>query len=406
MQTALVDFYGKCGEIGSARKVFDSMPAPNVVSWTALMVGYVVAGDLESAKSVFDEMPSRNVAAWNAMIDGCVKGGNLVTARRLFDKMPERNVVTFTSLIVGYAKSGDMSSARWLFDQCGRIDVVAWSALISGYAQNGRPTEAIKMFFDLYCDKNVRPDEYVLVSLMSACAQLGDKDLCKWVESYLNQSGLKLDEVHVVSALVDMNAKCGNLDRALDLFQRLPRRDLVVYCSIMQGLSIHGNGAKAVELFSRMVDDGVVPDQVAFTVVLTACSHAGLVEEGRRYFNCMKEYGVSPLADHFACMVHLLARAGLLNEAYELLKSTPVESHAGAWGALLGASWQHGDTKLGEEVANKLFEIEPTNGGNYVLMSNIYAGADQWCKVCELRDKMRERGIKKITGRSWVSLQP
>ncbi|CAI8614893.1 unnamed protein product [Vicia faba] len=400
--TSLIDMYGKCGEIDDARKVFDGLSQRNVVSWTAMVVGYVTVGDVVEAKRMFDEMPSRNVASWNAMIRGFVKVGDLSSARGVFDSMPEKNVVSFTTLIDGYAKAGDMAAARFLFEQAAEKDIVAWSALISGYVQNGQANQALTVFLEME-SMNVKPDEFILVALMSAVSKLGHLDLAQWVDSYVGKSSIDLQQDHVIAALVDMNAKCGNMERALKLFQEMPKRDLVSYCSMIQGFSIHGHGEDAVNLFNRMLMEGLIPDEAAFTIVLTACSHSGLVDEGWYYFNSMEEkYGISPTPDHFACMVDLLSRSGQLRDAYELIKSMHVEPNAGAWGALFGACKRQGDSELGETVANHLFELEPLNAANYVLLSNIYASADRWKDVSLVRTKMKERGVRKIPGSSKI----
>ncbi|XAR54626.1 hypothetical protein NMG60_11029848 [Bertholletia excelsa] len=400
--SSLIDMYGKCQEIESARKVFDQMRTRNEVSWTAMIVGYMNMGDIAEAMKLFDRMTDKNLASWNAMITGFVKFGDLRSARKLFDEMPEKNVVSFTAMIDGYAKMGNMTSARFLFEQSPEQDIVSWSALISGYVQNGQPNEAIKLFIEMQ-SRNIRPDEFIVVSLMSACSQIGSLELAKWVDSYVSQSSLDIMRVHVLAALVDMNAKCGNMCRATTLFDQMPKRDLISFCSMIQGLSIHGHGVQAVSLFHRMLEEGLTPDAVAFTVILTACSRAGLVEEGCRFFDSMiNEYSIVPTVDHYACMVDLLGRSGKLRAAYKLLKSMPVEPHASAWGALLGACRLHCDIELGEEIAARLFELEPHNAGNYVSLSNIYAAADRWLDVSLLRNKMSERMVKKIPGCSWI----
>lgn len=402
VRTSLIDLYGKHGEIICARKVFDDMSDKNVVSWTAMVVGYVSVGDIAEAKRLFDEMPQRNVASWNAIIGGLVKLGDLKGARRMFDEMPKRNVVSYTTMIDGYAKAGDMVSAKFLFEQIPDRDIVAWSALISGYVQNGQPNEAVKVFLEMD-SRDVKPDEFIMVSLMSACSQVGSLELAKWVDSYVSHSKIDLRQSHVAAARVDMNAKCGNMEWATKLFEEMPKKDLISYCSMIQGLSYHGHGNQAVGLFSRMLNEGLVPDEVAFTVILTACSHAGLLEEGWNYFESMKyEFSMVPSPDHYACMVDLLSRSGRLEAAYELLKSMPMEPHAGAWGALLGACKLHCDIVLGELIAARLLELEPHNGGNYVLLSNIYAAANRWLDVSLVREKMKERGVRKIPGRSWI----
>ncbi|KAL3837894.1 hypothetical protein ACJIZ3_022485 [Penstemon smallii] len=400
--STLIDFYGKCDVIDCAHKVFDEMSVKNVVSWTALMVGYLNFGDLVTARSLFDEMPKRNEGTWNAMLRGLVKFGDFNNARKVFDEMPFRNEVSFTTMIDGYAKNGDMAIAKALFDESPKKDLVAWSALLSGYVQNGKPGEALKVFGEMWA-KNVKPDEFIMVSLMSACSQLGSLELAKWIESYIINSSLDLRRAHVASSLIDMYAKCGNMERATFLFEGMPKRDLISYCSMIQGFCIHGLGGQAVLLFDKMIKEGIKPDEVAFTVILTACSRARLVDDGCRYFDLMvNKFSIIPSPDHYACMVNLLGKSGKLKDAYELMRSKPVESYAGAWGALLGACRLHCDVDLGEEVASRLFELEPQSGGNYVLLSNIYAEADRWLDVFHLREKMSEKGIRKVPGCSYV----
>lgn len=400
--SSLIDFYGKCREIECARKVFDGMSVRNEVSWTAMMMGYLNCGDMDAARRMFDEMPKRNDATWNAMVKGLVKLGDLVTAKKVFDAMPVRDEVSYTTLIHGYAKAGDMAVARSMFNEMPKKDLVSWSALMSGYVQNGKPGEAVKVFGEMWA-MNLMPDEFILVSLMSACAQLGSLELAKWIESYMREGSYDMTRAHVSAALVDMNAKCGNMERATKLFEEMPGRDLVSYCSMIQGLCIHSCGAQAVSLFDKMIDEGIIPDDVAFTVILSTCSHAGLVDEGCRFFDLMvQKYCLSPSPDHYACMVNLLGKSGRLKAAYELIQSMPVESYAGAWGALLGACRLHSDIELGEIVAKRLFEVEPQNPGNYVVLSNIYAEADRWSNVSDLRERMSEKGLRKIPGCSYL----
>lgn len=400
--SSLVDLYGKCCEIVNARKVFDEMLVRNEVTWTSMIVGYSKIGDYLEAKKQFDEMPERNVFSWNVMINGFVKSGDLVSARVFFDEMPVKSMVSFDTMIDGYAKSGDMASARFLFDQSPEKDIVSWSALISGYAQNGQPKEAVKVFNDML-SRNIKPDEYVMVSLMSACAQTADWELAKWVDCYLSESSIDLGQNHMAAARLDMHAKCGNLEKAATLFEKMPTRDLISYCSMIQGLSVHGHTVRAVALFQRMLAEGLTPDYAAFTIILSACSHADLADEGCHIFDCMiNEYSLVPSTDHYACIVSLLGRAGRLKEAYDILKELPMEVHAGAWGSLLWACRVHGDVSLGKEVAGQLFKIEPQNAANYVLLSDIYAASNQWSDVNDVRNQMSEKGLRKLRGCSWL----
>lgn len=404
VRTALINFYGRCLQLDSARALFDTMCQPSVISWTALISGYLQLNDLMSARELFDRMPERTPVTWNVMIDGYVKNGDLASAHRLFDEMPEKDAVSYTSLINGFAKAGDMASARLFFDRMKNRDrdIFAWSAMISGYAQNGCPQDALHIFSEFKKTKR-KPDECIVVGLMSACSQLGNLPLAQRIDSYITTKSIDAKNSRILTSLIDMNAKCGDMERAHFLFRSMPQRDIVSYCSMMQGYCLHGFGSKAVELFSQMLQEGLKPDSVAFTVVLSACSQAGLVEEGKKYFNMLRDrYSISPLVDHYACLVDLLGKAGRLGEAYELIKSLPVEPHVGAWGALLGACRLHCNIELGDVVAKRLFEMEPHNGGNFVSLSNIYANADRWGDVSEVRCMMNEKGVRKVPGCSWI----
>ncbi|KAL0905491.1 hypothetical protein M5K25_023915 [Dendrobium thyrsiflorum] len=402
IRTSLINFYGKCRQVDASRKLFDTMLYRNEVSWTAMITGYVICGNVVAARLLFDQMPERNIVTWNVMLDGYVKAGDLINARKVFDEMPKRNEISFTSIIDGYAKAGDMVSARFMFEQLNNKDVFSWSVMISGYAQNCQPNEAFKLFVEMY-NRKIEPDQVIMVGLMSACAQLGRMSIAKWVDLYVQQISLDTTQPHVLAALIDMNAKCGNMGRAAILFDSMQIRDLVSYCSLMQGYSIHGFGAKAAELFDQMLKEGIIPDDIAFTVILTACGQAGLIEEGSGYFKLMKDvYSIDPSPDHYSCMVDLLGRAGLLKEAYEFVKSMPMEPHAGVWGALLLACRMHCNTELAEIALLRLSEVEPQNAGNFVSMSNIYAAGNRWADVSQLRYIMRLKGLRKIPGCTWV----
>eukprot|EP00267_Zea_mays_P034472 XP_008669438.1 putative pentatricopeptide repeat-containing protein At5g37570 isoform X1 [Zea mays] len=367
IRTALIQFYGRCGVADAARALFYQIDIPSEVSWTAIIVAYVNNGGIIDARALFDTMPQRNVVHWNVMVDGYVKCGDLEGARRLFDEMPERTATACTSLIGGYAKAGNMEAARLLFDKLEDRDVFSWSAMISGYAQNGYPGEALRTF-DEFQGQGIHPDELVVVGLMSACSQLGNIRLASWIEDYITKYSIDMNNAHVLAGLVNMNAKCGNLERATFLFESMPVRDVFSYCSLMQ-----------------------------------ACCHAGLVEEGKKFFDIMKNvYLMVPSGEHYACLVNLLGRCGMLEDAYWLIMSMPGKPHPGAWGALLGGCKLHCNIELGKIAAKKLFEIEPDNAGNYVSLSNMYANIDRWGDVSEVRAEMTGKRITKIAGRTLV----
>ncbi|KAK9276307.1 hypothetical protein L1049_005838 [Liquidambar formosana] len=433
VETALVDLYSKLGDMVNARKVFDEMGERNVVSWNSILSGYLKSGDLVVAKRVFDEiprkdviswnsmvsgyasagdmemacclfqqMPERNSASWNAMIGGYVDSGRIELARSYFDAMPQRNNVSWITMISGYSKCGDVESAHKLFDQMDYKDLLSFNAIIACYAQNSRPKEALHLFNKmLESYVNIEPDKMTLASVISACSQLGDLRFGSWIESYMNELKIEMDD-HLATALIDLYVKCGSIDKAYELFRCLKRKDLVAYTAMILGCGINGRAVDAIKLFEEMLDAQICPNLVTFTGLLTAYNHAGLVEEGYQCFNSMKERGFMPSADHYGIMVDLLGRAGRLEEAHELIKSMPMQPHAGVWGALLLACNLHNNVELGEIAAHHCFEVEPDTTGYCSLLANIYASVERWDDAKRLRKATKEMGLSKIPGCSWM----
>ncbi|KAF8379318.1 hypothetical protein HHK36_028752 [Tetracentron sinense] len=400
---SILSGYLKSGELTTARRVFDEIPLKDVVSWNSMVSGYAKAGDMGQASSLFQQMPLRNSASWNAMISGYVDSGEILVARRFFNEMPQKNNVSWITIISGYSKCGDVDSARGVFDRMDEKDQLLWNAMISCYAQNSRPKEALQLFNKMRKPNiNVQPDEMTLASVISACSQLGDLRFGSWVESYMSKLGIEVDD-HLATALVDLYAKCGSIDKAYELFCGLRKRDLVAYSAMILGCGINGKSLEAIRIFEEMVDARIHPNLVTFTGLLTAYNHAGLVEEGYQCFtSMMSEHDLVPSSDHYGIMVDLLGRAGKLEEAHELIRSMPMRPHAGVWGALLLACRLHCNVELGEIAAQHCFELEPDTSGYYSLLANIYASVERWDDAKRLRKVMEEKGMSKIPGCSWM----
>ncbi|MQL75886.1 hypothetical protein Taro_008273 [Colocasia esculenta] len=398
---ALIDMYGKCGALKFARRLFDEMPVRDVVSYNALLGAHAKMGEeMASVRRVFDTMPQRNAISWNAMIVGYVNGGDLNSARACFNAMPVRNVVSWTTMLVGYTRHNLVKEARLIFDRMPERNLVSWTAMITGYAQNSRPGEALSLFHAME-RAGVNPDAVTMTGVISAVAQLGSVDLANWVGACVERSGIDRNQ-HVLTALADMHAKCGNADEACRCFQQIPSPDSVSYSALINGLASHGHGLKALDFFTRMQAEGVEPDRITFVGVLNACSHAGLVDEGLNFWNQMVgHYGIEAGCDHYACMVDMLGRAGRLEEAHGLVESMPMKPYAGALGALLSACRTYDNAEIAEAVVARLFELEPENTGNYLLLWSIYAARQQWADAARVRRAMAERGIKKLPGFSW-----
>lgn len=441
----LIHFYAECGCLDMASRVFSTMPEKDVISWNSMIDGLAQSGRVEEAIEIFGRMEEeegvrpndvtmvgvltacrkkmdlkfgklvhsyiekngikQSLILCNAILDMYTRCGSVNEAQKFFDKMAEKDIISWTTMLVGYGSLGDFEAARGLFDSSPSKDIAVWNALISAYEQNGNPKEAIAVFNELQLSKTAKPDEVTLVSTLSACSELGAIELGGWIHVYIKKEGMKMN-CHLATALIDMYSKCGDLEKALDVFHSIKEKDVFVWSSMIAGLGMHGCGVYAIEMFEKMQEDGVKPSAVTFTNLLSACSHSGLVDEGRAFFEKMETvYNVVPTIEHYACMIDILGRAGLLDEAMEFIKKMPTGcGGASIWGALLGACRLHNNVELAEEAWENLHKIEPQNHGAYVLLSNVYANSGLWEKVSELRKRMKDDGLRKEPGCSSVEV--
>lgn len=402
---ALIDCYSKCGDLGvcAARKLFKVMGERDIVTWNSMVGGLVKAGELEEARQLFDEMPERDMVSWNTILDGYSKAGEMDVAFDLFQKMRERNVVSWSTMVSGYCKAGDMEMARMLFDKMPIKNLVTWTIIISGYAEKGMAKEAICLFGEME-ETGLRPDDGTIISILVACAESGLVRLGKRVHKLMERTRYKCS-TPVINALVDMYAKSGVLDKALGIFNRMVKKDLVSWNAMIQGLAMHGHGERALNLFSRMKQEGFVPDKVTLVAVLCACTHAGLIEEGIEYFYSMeREYGAIPEIEHYGCMIDLLGRGGRLREAFDLVHNMPMKPNAIIWGTLLGACRVHNASEYAKGALEQLVKLDPADAGNYSMLSNIYAAEGEWDNVASVRLQMQNTGTQKPSGASSIEL--
>ncbi|KAI3941482.1 hypothetical protein MKW98_022489 [Papaver atlanticum] len=326
------------------------------------------------------------------------------SAKFLFDKIPEYDDASCNIMMGVFLRYGDFESACEVFREMPERNVVSWSVMINGYVQHSRFKEGLELFQEML-EKKVEPNESVVVNALSACAHIGALQLGEWVEGYLRKKSFRFT-VRVGTSLIDMYLKCGCVEKALNVFDEMEVKNVHAWSAMVGGLAVNGRGEDALKLFSQMDMNGVRPNEVTFIGVLNACSHSGLVNEGKVYFDSMTSiYGLQPNIHHYCCMVDLYGRAGLLNEAEEVIKSMPMTPNFAVWGALLNACRVHGDTEQGEQIGKKLIELEPNHSGRYVTLSNLYAIKGKWKDVAELRKVMRDRGISKTPGCSFIELK-
>lgn len=460
---ALIDTYAKCGSMKDAVKVFNMMEFKDVVSWNSMVTGYSQSGNFEAAFELFKNMRKEkiplDVVTWTAVIAGYAQRGCGQEALDVFRQMifsgSEPNCVTIISLLSAcaslgaccqgmethayslkncllsldnhfggddgndedlmvhnalidmYSKCRTFKAARLIFDSIPRKErnVVTWTVMIGGYAQYGDSNDALKLFSEMISEPHaVAPNAFTISCILMACAHLSALRMGKQVHAYLvRQHRYEASTYFVANCLIDMYSKCGDVDTARYVFDCMPQRNAISWTSIMTGYGMHGRGNEALDIFDKMQKAGFLPDDISFLVVLYACSHSGMIDRGLDYFDSMsRDYGVAASAEHYASVIDLLARAGRLDKAWSMVKDMPMEPSAVVWVALLSACRVHSNVELAEYALNKLVEMNADNDGAYTLISNIYANAKRWKDVARIRNLMKNSGIKKRPGCSWV----
>ncbi|XP_019414019.1 PREDICTED: pentatricopeptide repeat-containing protein At1g08070, chloroplastic [Lupinus angustifolius] len=402
--TALIDMYSLWGFVGDAYKVFGEMHERNVVAWTAIIRAYISVGDMVSAQRLFDLAPLRDVILWNTLVSGYIESEDMVAARKLFDKMPGRDVMSWNTMLNGYASNGDVELFEKFFDEIPERNIFSWNGLIGGYARNGLFSQVLESFKQMLVEGDVLPNDATLVTVLSACSKLGSLDMGKWVHVYAESIGYK-GNLFVGNALIDLYAKCGVIENAVDVFNSMDRKDIFTWNTIINCLAMHGHAPDALSLFDDMKNAGVKPDEVTFVGILSACVHMGLIEDGFSYFQSMTDhYSIVPQIQHYGCMVDLLGRAGLLDQAVNFVRKMPMKPDAIIWAALLGACRIYKNVEIAELALQQLIELEPKNPANFVMLSNIYKDLGRWQDVARLKTAMRDTGFRKLPGCSVVEV--
>ncbi|CAM8891589.1 unnamed protein product [Rhodiola kirilowii] len=443
---SLMDMYAGLGQVEVAREVFDEMSDRDLVSWNVLISGYVrcrrfqeavfvfrrmrrevdvkpdeptvvstlsaclALNDLELGKEIHDYIKREmqvTTRIGNALVDMYAKCGCVSTSKEIFDSMRLKNVICWTSMVTAYVNCGQLDEAKVLFDRSPERDLILWTAMINGYVQFNRFSEALDLFREMQV-KRVKPDKFTLVTLLTGCAHLGALEQGQWLHGYINEHGIPMDVV-VSTALIEMYAKCGCIEKSVSIFDGIrENKDTASWTSIICGLAANGKTTQALHYFSRMTQTGAKPDDVTFIGVLSACSHGGLVEQGRQYFALMKnKYDIEPKAEHYGCLIDLLGRAGQLDKAEELIKTIPDENNsliAPVYGALLSACRIHGNVELGEQLAERLAHIESNDSGIQSLVANMYASANRWEDAVKVRKRMKAEGVVKVPGCSSIEV--
>ncbi|EPS68553.1 hypothetical protein M569_06214, partial [Genlisea aurea] len=438
--TTMVTGFSRMKDLESARYYFDRISEKNVVSWNAMISGYAQNGFSEESLSLFREMVSLgfvpdettsvavisscssygdqslvdsavdllngngiclNPFVKTALLNFYAKRGQLELARSIFDemKLTRNSTVTWNSMISAYLRAGKLNEAAQLFSAMPEKDVVSWNTMIAGYDQHGESMLAVELF-DEMLEKFVIPDEVTVVSVLSACGHLGAQEVGNRVAEFIAAKDMRLS-LSGYNSLIFMYSRCGNMIEAHKIFSEMKTRDVVSYNALITGYASQGNAVEALKVMEKMREEGVEADRISYAGVLTACSHSGMIEEGRRIFQSIED----PDMDHYGCIIDLVGRLGRVDEAKRMIEEMAMDGqHGGIYGSLLNASRLHGRLDVGEFAALKLLEVEPENSGNYVLLSNMYACAGRWEEVGGVREAMKARGMVKVRGWSCVEM--
>ncbi|PSS16030.1 Pentatricopeptide repeat-containing protein [Actinidia chinensis var. chinensis] len=409
---SLLAMYSKFGKMDMAKKVFDRMPERDLTSWNTMISGSVKNGDPREAFLVFGMMGKAGLVADSATLLGLLSAvadlaalemGRAIHAYVVHNNLARFNSFLINSLIEMYCSCNSMVAARRFFEGETKKDTVSWNSLISGYSKNTDSLESLRLFCQMVSE-GVRPDQVTLVSVLGACDQITALQFTISAHSYIIKQGFEANPM-VGTSLIGTYSKCGNLVCSLMVFNEMPEKTLVSWSALLAGYGLHGKGREALSFFHDMIVNGITPDEGVFTSILTACSHAGLVGEGKEIFHSMKRtYNVQPGLAHYSCLVDLLGRAGHLDEAYELIKAMEVKPTGDIWTALLSACRLHRNVELAELSAQRVFEMNPRGVGSYICLSNLYAAEKRWDDVEKVRALVRRKGLKKPPGFSFIEL--
>lgn len=408
LATKLINMYTELNSIEHACQVFDEIANRTIYVWNALLRALSLSGYGEKVLSLYRKMNRIGIRSdrftYTYALKACVVSESSVSRGKeihahILRHGYESYVHIMTTLVDMYAKFGFVENANCVFSSMLVKNIVSWSAMIACFAKNGRPIEALEIFREMMLEsEDMLPNSVTMVSVLQACAALAALEHGKLIHAYILRKGLD-SILPVMSALVTMYARCGDLELGKHVFNQMSRRDVVAWNSMISSYGIHGFGSEALNVFHDMVMFGVPPTPISFVSVLGACSHSGLVEEGKSLFVSMvKEYGIDPSVEHYACMVDLLGRANRFDEATKIIDNMRDEAGAKVWGSLLGSCRIHCYVELAERASEKLFELEPTNAGNYVLLADIYAGAKMWDEVKTVKKHLEIRGLRKVSG--------
>nr|GEU33802.1 pentatricopeptide repeat-containing protein At3g63370, chloroplastic [Tanacetum cinerariifolium] len=407
----LVDMYVKCSKMDYAESVFERLNFRDSISWTTVITGYAQNGYHLSALTSFHEAQMNGIESDSMLIASILQACSELKSNSFVKEIHGQiirkglyDIVLENTLVNTYGKCECMDYATRVFENIKVRNVVSWTIMMCCLVQNGLANEALDVFISMK-EVGIEPDSISLLSLLSAVSDLSALKKGKEIHGYLIRKGFVLHGP-ISSSLVDMYASCGSLKNSVNVFDRVEVKDIVLLTSMVNAYGMHGFGKEAVSLFNQMVAEKIIPDHVSFLAILYACSHSSLINEGKGFFKSMvNDYNLKPWPEHYTCIVDLLGRANNLEEAFVFVENMEMNPNVEIWRSLLGACKVHNNVKFGNIAAKKLLELDPDDIKNYVLVSNLYASCNQLEDLEYTRKKMRQKGLKKDPGCSWIEVK-
>ncbi|KAL7588828.1 hypothetical protein Lser_V15G38199 [Lactuca serriola] len=410
--SAVVDGYFKLGLMEDAHKVFDEMPDRDVVLWNAMINRYAQIGEHNSALECLHRLRTGGNVPSSFTVTGILSvltmKGDLDNGKSIHGfatKMGySSGIAVCNALIDMYGKCKSFLDALDIFEGMEIKDIYSWNSIIGVHQQSGDHEETLNLFRRMLHDRTFCPDLVTFTTVLPACSHLAALRHGKQIHGYMITNNLgKEDDTRINNALMDMYGKCGSMEEAQMVFNHMGSKDSASWNIMINSYAMHGFGHEALDVFRKMCETDLKPDEVTFVGVLSACCHAGLLNQGREFLAQMElKYKIVPTVEHYTCVIDMLGRAGLLDQAYELLSVMPVRPNSVVWRAFLAACHLHGDAKLAEIAARNVIDLEPEHCGSYVLMSNVYGTMGRYEEVCDVRFNMRQQNVKKTPGCSWI----
>ncbi|KAG1365371.1 pentatricopeptide repeat-containing protein, chloroplastic [Cocos nucifera] len=412
MRNRVLLMHLKCGMLADARRLFDEMPERNIVSWNTMITGLVDSGSYEEAFDLFLLMWGETSGVGPRMFATIIRAsaglGSASVGEQLHSCVLKMglygNIFISCSLIDMYSKCGCIEEAQWVFDEMPEKTIVGWNSIIAGYALHGYGEKALDMYYGMQ-SSGVKMDHFTYSIVIRICARLGSLEHAKQAHAGLVRNGFGLDII-ANTTLVDFYCKWGRMEDAKNVFDMMPRKNVISWNALIGGYAKQGMGHNAVEMFESMVKEGMIPNHVTFLAVLSACSCSGLLDKGIEIFESMgRDPRMKPRAMHHACMIELLGRKGLLDEAFAMIKSAPFSPTKNMWAALLTACRIHRNLELGKFAAEKLFGMEPEKLSNYIVLLNIYNSSRRVDDAARVLEALKRKGLRLLPACSWIEIK-